>query len=282
LELETEESSKAFSSMVGLVSQLQTIKLQNQDRSPVIKKTDRYLKLSIPTYHLVFRKPLNLLKNERNVRKMAIMHAETLLDIAMMHSDTLILKAKQGDQNAQGKLVQLWYKRIYNFGFKFFLDHDMAMEVSQKTFISMCKNLVSLQDTARFKAWLYKIAVNYCREEVRKTKNNRSLSFDTIWNREAEDSPRWESSGQRNDNPERQLQQAELSDILQEALLELNDDQREVVIMKEFEGLKFREIADVLNISENTVKSRMYYGLDGLRKILEKKNINKDTIGYEL
>ena len=69
------------------------------------------------------------------------MHAETLLDIAMMHSDTLIVKAQTGDAGAQGKLVQLWYKRIYNFGYKFFLDHDLAMEVSQRTFISMCKNL---------------------------------------------------------------------------------------------------------------------------------------------
>jgi RNA polymerase sigma factor (sigma-70 family) len=210
------------------------------------------------------------------------MHAETLLDIAMMHSDTLILKAKQGDQNAQGKLVQLWYKRIYNFGYKFFLDHDMAMEVSQKTFISMCRNLQSLQDTGRFKSWLYKIAVNYCREEARKKKGSKSLSFDVVWNQEAENSPRWESSSQRFDNPERQLQQSELSDILTQALLELNEEQREVVIMKEYEGLKFREIAEVLNISENTVKSRMYYGLDGLRKILVKKNINKESIGYEL
>jgi RNA polymerase sigma factor (sigma-70 family) len=210
------------------------------------------------------------------------MHAETLLDIAMMHSDTLIVKAKQGDQNAQGKLVQLWYKRIYNFGYKFFLNHDMAMEISQKTFISMCKNLAGLQDSSRFKSWLYKIAVNYCREEARKMKGSRSLSFDVVWNREDEESPKWEGSGQRYDNPERQLEQAELADILQAALLELNDEQREVVIMKEYEGLKFREIADVLNISENTVKSRMYYGLDGLRKILEKRNINKDSVGYEL
>jgi RNA polymerase sigma factor (sigma-70 family) len=210
------------------------------------------------------------------------MQAETLLDIAMMHSDTLILKAKDGDQNAQGRLVQLWYKRIYNFGFKFFMDHDLAMEVSQKTFISMCKNLGGLQETSRFKSWLYKIAVNYCREEARKRKGSRSLSFDVVWNRDEEDSPRWESSSQRHDNPERQLQQAELSDILQQALFELSDEQREVVIMKEYEGLKFREIAEALNISENTVKSRMYYGLDGLKKILERKNINKDSIGYEL
>jgi RNA polymerase sigma factor (sigma-70 family) len=210
------------------------------------------------------------------------MQAETLLDIAMMHSDTLIVKAKQGDQNAQGRLVQLWYKRIYNFSYKFFLDHDLAMEVSQKTFISMCKNLAGLHDTARFKSWLYKIAVNYCREEARKMKGSKSLSFDVVWNRDAEDSPQWEGSAQRFDNPERQLQQTELSDILQDALRQLNDEQREVVIMKEYEGLKFREIAEVLNISENTVKSRMYYGLDGLKKILQKKNINKDSIGYEL
>jgi hypothetical protein len=59
-----------------------------------------------------------------------IMHAETLLGIAMMHSDSLIVRAKMGDQGAQGKLVQLWYKRIYNFGYKFFLDHDLAMEVA--------------------------------------------------------------------------------------------------------------------------------------------------------
>ena len=210
------------------------------------------------------------------------MHAETLLDIAMMHSDTLIIRARTGDQSAQGKLVQLWYKRIYNFGYKFFLDHDLAMEVSQKTFISMCKNLERLQDTARFKPWLYKIVVNYCREEVRKKKGSRSLSFDLVWNREHEDSPQWESSGRRYDNPEQQLQQLELSEILQNALLELSDEQREVVIMKEYEGLKFREIAEILNVPENTVKSRMYYGLDALKKILKKKNINKNTIGYAL
>ena len=59
---------------------------------------------------------------------------DTLLNIAMMHSDTLVTRAKEGDQSAQGKLVQLWYKRIYNFGYKFFMDHDLAMEVVSKDF----------------------------------------------------------------------------------------------------------------------------------------------------
>jgi RNA polymerase sigma-70 factor (ECF subfamily) len=208
--------------------------------------------------------------------------AETLLNIAMMHSDALVSRAREGDKNAQGKLVQLWYKRIYNFSYKFFFDHDMAMEVSQKTFISMHKNMEGLQEVTRFRSWLYTIAVNYCREELRKKKTRRSISFHDLRPGEGEESYRWEASSNRNENPEKQLRQSELSDLLQQCLMELSDEQREVVIMKEYEGLKFREIAEALQISENTVKSRMYYGLDGLKKILESKNITKETIGYEL
>jgi RNA polymerase sigma factor (sigma-70 family) len=210
------------------------------------------------------------------------MPAETLLDIAMMHSDTLIVRARAGDKNAQGKLVQMWYKRIYNFGYKFFFDHDLAMEVAQKTFISMHRNIDGLQETTRFKSWLYTIAVNYCREELRKRKATRSVSLHDLRPGESEESYRWEASSSRRENPEKQLRHSELSDLLQQCLMELSDEQREVVIMKEYEGLKFREIAEALNISENTVKSRMYYGLDGLKRILESKNITKETIGYEL
>lgn len=146
----------------------------------------------------------------------------------------------------------------------------------------MCRNVYALQDVSRFKSWLYTIAVNYCREEARRMKNARAVPLNNRVNNEEENSPRWEKSVRRNENPERQYQQQELADLLQQCLMELSAEQREVVIMKEYEGLKFREIAEVLNISENTVKSRMYYGLDGLRRILEKKNITKEIVSYEL
>lgn len=200
----------------------------------------------------------------------------------MMHSDSLIARAREGDPNAQGKLVQLWYKRIYNFGYRFFFDHDLAMEVAQKTFISMHRNMGALQDATRFRPWLYTIAVNYCREELRKRRKNRAVSLDSYQPGAADESYRWEETGHRHENPERVLRQSELSDLLQQCLLELPEEQREVVIMKEYEGMKFREIAETLNISENTVKSRMYYGLDSLKKILVKNNITQETIGYEL
>lgn len=200
----------------------------------------------------------------------------------MMHADHLIAQAREGDRNAQGRLMQVWYKRIYNFCYKFFYDHDMAMEAAQKTFISMYRNIGYLQDTGRFRSWLYTIAVNSCREELRKKKNNRSVSLHDLRPGETEESYQWEATGERREDPEKSLRQNELSDILQICLAQLSEEQREVVIMKEYEGLKFREIAEALNISENTVKSRMYYGLEALKRMLERKRITKETIGYEL
>ena len=199
----------------------------------------------------------------------------------MMHSDGLITRAHEGDSAAQNKIIQLWYKRIYNFAYKFFFNHDLAMEVTQRTFIAMHKNFQQLKDVSRFKSWLYTIAVNYCREELRKRKNERLTSMNEFESGN-EQSFKWEKSERREENPERQLRHAELSDLLQQCLLELSPEQREVVIMKEYEGLKFREIAEALNVSENTVKSRMYYGLNGLKKILDKKKITKESIGYEI
>ena len=200
----------------------------------------------------------------------------------MMHSDALIVQAREGDRHAQGKLVQVWYKRIYNFSYKFFYDHDLAMEASQKTFIALHRNIAYLQDTSRFTPWLYTIAVNCCREELRKKKSDRSVSMNEFRPGEQEDSYHWEVSGDRRQNPERVLQQNELSDLLQDCLMQLSEEQRAIVIMKEYEGLKFREIAAVLNISENTVKSRMYYGLEALKRIFERRKITKETVGYEL
>ena len=200
------------------------------------------------------------------------MFAGTLLDIAMNHSESLIEGARNGNSRAVSQLMNLWYKRVYNFAFKYFTDHDLAMEVTQRTFISMSRNITGLKEISRFRPWLYRIVTNYCHEEDRKRKARWVVSTSEA-DKDAKESEF---------NPDRQLQRHELAELLLEALNEINPEQREVVIMKEYEGFKFREIADILGISENTAKSRVYYGLDALRKILAKKNINKETIYYEL
>ena len=192
---------------------------------------------------------------------------ETLLDIAMSHADRLILRAQSGDDEAFNKLVSLWYKRIYNYAFKYAGSHDMAMDIAQTTFISVHRKIGQLREVRSFKTWLYRIAINCSHEEMRKQKRDSGMSLSIINDQdtegrgiEIEDDIRYQ--------PDSKLQRQELADLIMESLQHLSEEQRMVVIMKEYEGLKFREIADTLEISENTAKSRLYYGLNHLRSML--------------
>ncbi|MCG8310893.1 MAG: RNA polymerase sigma factor [Cytophagales bacterium] len=192
--------------------------------------------------------------------------AEVLENIAIYHSKSLIEKSKKGDEHAYGKLVGLWFKRIYNFALKYFGDHDYAMEATQQTFIAVYQKIDRLKDVDSFKYWLYKIALNYCREEDRRQKRKKwySIFMD-------EDVRDVESNYGL---PEYEYQKQEKEEMIADILRRLPEEQKTVIIMKEFEGLKFREISETLNISENTAKSRLYYGLKAMRKILEKSELN--------
>lgn len=197
------------------------------------------------------------------------MKPENLREYAMMHSSFLIEKAREGDDAAFSKLVGIWFKRIYNFALKYFGDHDTAMEVTQKTFIAVHRNIHNIKETGKFKSWLYKVAFNQFHEEERRNKRHSFLSVFSTQKETGYVSER---------GPESEFRNKELSEVLKDFLSMLPEDQRTVVIMKEYEGFKFREIAEALDISENTAKSRLYYGLKGLRKMMTEKNITTETI----
>ena len=200
---------------------------------------------------------------------------QTLLDIAMNHADGLIIKAQSGDNDSFNRLVSLWYKRIYNYCYKYAGSHDLAMDITQNTFIAVHQKLGQLRDVARFKPWLYRIAINCGNEELRKQRRIAGLVISEDGG-EAEN-PGLQVSDDLRYQPDSTLQRQEIAELILEALQTLPEEQRIVVIMKEYEGLKFREIADALAISENTAKSRLYYGLKHLRgKLSHIMNENKN------
>ena len=205
-----------------------------------------------------------------------------LQETVQTKEDHLIEEAQHGNQIAVSRLINNWYERIFNYALKFLGSQELASEVTQKTFISVYKNIYKLEDRSKFKSWVYTIVSNKCKEEFRRKKRWSIISFDQLLpKKEDEDSPQWEVSRPRETNPEKTFMQNELGGIMNECIAKLPAEQREILIMKEYEGLKFREIAEILKISENTAKSRLYYGLDALRKILKEQNINKDTVSYE-
>jgi len=188
-----------------------------------------------------------------------------------MDDSLLIRKVQQGDSVAFTELVNRWQSKIHRFAFRFFADADEASEITQKTFIKTHQKVHELDDPERFDAWIYRVANNLCLDELKRAGRRKSTSLEAWLEQEQTD----------HHNPASELQRKELSEILQQALLMLPDEQRTVVILKEYEGLKFREIAEILEEPESTVKSRMYYGLKSIRRILKKWNIQHQYLNYD-
>ena len=184
-------------------------------------------------------------------------------------------------------MVNEWYPRIYNYARKYFsghqsyagAPHELASEVAQRTFIAVHHKFDQLSDAKKFRSWLYRIATNYCYDEDRRRQRKRVFAFGQLGH-QMEDQIREERYNGA-PGPEKYMRHTEVCQWLKKALNQLPEEQKLVVIMKEYEGLKFREIAEILEISENTAKSRLYYGLNALRKVFNKWNINKETIHYE-
>lgn len=183
---------------------------------------------------------------------------------------TLIKQAQSGNRGALNQLFGQWYPRVYNLAYRYFHDDELAADVSQQTFISIQKSMAQLRDPQAFKAWLYRTAVNCCHSQARR-QHRRQASLEAV---------SLQPDRRRPITPYQELDRKERAQIVLAALQEIPAEQREVIVMKEYEGLKFREIAEILELSENTVKSRLYYGLKAMRKLLEDCRLHKDLL-YE-
>lgn len=190
-----------------------------------------------------------------------------------MTDKQLVEEFRSGDIRAFNALVERWQQRIHRLAYRYFSSHDDAMEITQKTFIKAYKKINTLDDAHKFSSWLYRIANNLCLDETKRAGRKRTTSLEAI---SAHPGDQISDS-----NTEQIVHRRELGDLLQRALNQLPPEQRIVVIMKEYEGLKFWEIAEILEEPENTIKSRMYYGLNTLREIFDKWNIEKEAWNHE-
>ena len=200
-----------------------------------------------------------------------------------MEDSQLILKFIDGDVQAFNVLVNRWQDRIYNFVFKVLGRREDAKDVTQKTFIKTYKNLRKLKDIERFSAWIYQIAMNLCRDEMRKYKRSPTVSIhEKIRTSSGEDMELQDFLSDGSIDIADELHQGQVVEIIRKGLNMIPEEQRIVIIMKEYQGLKFREISEILQEPLNTVKSRMYYGLNALRKALAELEIDKEVFQYEL
>ena len=188
----------------------------------------------------------------------------------MQRSDeTLLLEAMRGDDCSFSELVRRWEKKIFGFVFRYTRSHEDSQDVVQTTFIKAYNSLDKLQDTGSFSSWLYSIALNECRISFRKKSSIRRREL-SLGDQDDDDSLVPEAvQGVDGVTPEQILAGREELNRLGEAFYRLPPEQREVILMREYQGFRFREIAGILEVPLSTVKSRLYLGLKTLRRFME-------------
>lgn len=167
----------------------------------------------------------------------------------------LVSKAQNGDRNAFSELVHTHSQGVLNVVYRMCGNGDLAEDAAQEAFIQAWLRLSSYKEKASFRSWLYRIAVNTAIDMLRKEKR---ILPNTIEDLNLSDS---------RPGPEAMLASSERTELIREAVLTLPNASRAVLVLREYEGLSYQEIAESLEIPMGTVMSRLSYA----RKLLKEK-----------
>ena len=166
----------------------------------------------------------------------------------------VIVQAQQGDRRAFGELVRCHREGVINVVYRMCGDANLAEDAAQEAFIRAWKHLPNYRPQSPFRNWVYRIATNAALDVLRRERETVDVDALPI-----------PSSGA---GPEAVVQEAERSARVKQAVLELPEASRTVLVLREYEGLSYKEIADTLGIPIGTVMSRLNYARNRLRESL--------------
>jgi RNA polymerase sigma-70 factor (ECF subfamily) len=171
-----------------------------------------------------------------------------------------------GDEQAFAQLVRRWEAPIRRLCTRMTGDFHQAEDLAQETFTRLYTRRAAYPAATKFSTWLWRVALNICYDELRRRARRRTVSLE---------GDRAEAPGLLDElvapetAPDHALADQERGELVRQALLRLPETYRSVLVLRHYEGLKFREIAEVLEVPEGTVKSRMAEALTQLQRRLE-------------
>lgn len=166
----------------------------------------------------------------------------------------LIHRAQQGDRDAFGDLVFLHRQGVINVVYRMCGNLHVAEDAAQNAFIKAWKNIPNYKPQASFRSWLYRIAINAALDILRREKP--VVDIDLV---QVSHHPKIET----------RIEKQEKVDLVKQALLGLPETSRTVLILREYEGLSYKEISETLNIPLGTVMSRLNYARKSLTNVLK-------------
>jgi RNA polymerase sigma-70 factor (ECF subfamily) len=181
--------------------------------------------------------------------------------------EELVARASAGDLESFNQLVSRWERPIYALAYRTLGREEDARDVVQEAFLRAYRGLRGFKGQAKFSSWLYRITLNLCRDWIRRERRAPLIQV-------PEGTDPVELADERiapSESVEELVARRELSHAVAQAMAELPEEQRTAILLKEYHGLTFQEIADMLDCPLSTVKTRLYQGLSVLRRRLERR-----------
>ncbi|HEX5965229.1 MAG TPA: sigma-70 family RNA polymerase sigma factor [Pyrinomonadaceae bacterium] len=179
--------------------------------------------------------------------------------------EIIVQRALTGDAEAFGEIVRRWERRIFALAYGMLGREEDARDATQETFLAAFRNLRGFRGEAKVSSWLHRIAVNQC---ITRQRQSRVRSESALDDEQEKDAASFATPVHY--SPLRVVEGRQETTAVRRAINSLPIELRQVVIMKEFEELTFREIAEVLELPLSTVKSRLYTAMKQLQMRLQK------------
>jgi RNA polymerase sigma-70 factor, ECF subfamily len=192
--------------------------------------------------------------------------------------EELTLRFKDGDREAFSELVRRYQNRVFGMCLRWLGDRSVAEETAQDVFLALFKALGGFRGDAKLSTWIYRVTVNHCKNRDlyrRRRAHGRHESFDGV--PDDDDVPTRQHA---HDGPgtDAHMQQMEARDALQEALELLDEDQRQIIVLRDVEDLAYEEIAEILDLPKGTVKSRLHRARHELARKLGRRLSIADVV----
>jgi RNA polymerase sigma-70 factor (ECF subfamily) len=202
-----------------------------------------------------------------------------------LSSEELMELCRRGETDAFNILVKRHQRRLIDYSDRIIIDEERAKELAQETFLKAFMARERYTPAAKFTVWLYRIALNLCRSELRRMKHRRTIPLYQSYSYPLSDGGEEETYELHETipdttipSPDDVIEKIEREEMLKAAIESLPDKQREVLIMRVYDELEYGEIAQRLGCSVGTVKSRIHYGIDALKMKLRDRYASRESI----
>ncbi len=184
-----------------------------------------------------------------------------------MNEEKLIKAAQKGDMEAFEKLISEYEKKIYALCLHLLKDPEEAYDAAQEVCIKVWRQLESFEGQAKFSTWLYRIGTNQCLDLMRK--NKRRSKDISLFQKDEESEEEWLLEGpHEKEGVAEAVEKKVLQEVVQLGIGELKEDYQVIITLRDIEEHSYEEIAEVLDLSLGTVKSRLSRARQALKKVL--------------